>query len=397
MHEKDANILIKTLFFIAVLVLVSNSTVFAAAFWGRFTDPQDGKFDVSGWSEEEDEKAGGILPIPIIISEPALGGFGLGISLAYMQNKEPDEAEESVEPLAEEVRKKPPSVTGVAAAYTLNDSWFVAGGYSNNWMNDSLRYLGALGYAAFNLDFYGVGEDGLPSDTSIPFNIDGIVLFQDLAYRLFNSDIFLGAQYSIVSTEVTIDLSETIPGISPAQLDSSDGGAGPTLLYDSRDNTFTPNRGNKAGVSAIFHSPSIGGDFTYEMYAASWLTWFQVHPKVNLALRFEGDLAEGDTPFYALPFISLRGIPALRYQDEVVIVGEVEARYQASTRWSFIGFTGAGRVADTIGELGSATSRHTIGTGFRYYIARKFGLHSGVDVAWGPEKAYVYITVGSAW
>jgi len=50
-----------------------------------------------------------------------------------------------------------------------------------------------------------------------------------------------------------------------------------------------------------------------------------------------------------------------------------------------------------LGGCGSATSRHTIGTGFRYYIARKFGLHSGGDVAWGPERAYVYITVGGAW
>ena len=36
-------------------------------------------------------------------------------------------------------------------------------------------------------------------------------------------------------------------------------------------------------------------------------------------------------------------------------------------------------------------------TGFRYLIVRKFGLHSGVDVARGPEDTYLYIQIGSAW
>jgi hypothetical protein len=30
----------------------------------------------------------------------------------------------------------------------------------------------------------------------------------------------------------------------------------------------------------------------------------------------------GDVPFYQLPFIELRGIPAVRYQDENAAVGE---------------------------------------------------------------------------
>lgn len=33
----------------------------------------------------------------------------------------------------------------------------------------------------------------------------------------------------------------------------------------------------------------------------------------------------------------------------------------------------------------------------RYEIARRFGMQAGVDVAWGPEAAAFYITVGSAW
>ena len=37
------------------------------------------------------------------------------------------------------------------------------------------------------------------------------------------------------------------------------------------------------------------------------------------------------------------------------------------------------------------------GAGFRYLIARKLGLYTGIDVARGPETTAFYIQVGSAW
>ena len=98
-----------------------------------------------------------------------------------------------------------------------------------------------------------------------------------------------------------------------------------------------------------------------------------------------------------VPFIKLRGIPALRYQDDVAVMGEVEARWQFLSRWSILGFVGSGRVAESFSDLDIATSRSTFGAGFRYLIARKFGLHTGMDIARGPEKTYLYIQIGSAW
>ena len=37
------------------------------------------------------------------------------------------------------------------------------------------------------------------------------------------------------------------------------------------------------------------------------------------------------------------------------------------------------------------------GLGFRYRLARKLGLQSGIDIARGPEDTSIYLTVGSAW
>ncbi len=376
------------------LTLICTSPVFAESFWDRFKDPKDGKLDFSGWSEKEDETPGGFLPVPIIISEPALGGLGLGAAMVYMREKGPYENSEASSD--KEAKKRPPRISGVAGAYTLNDSWAVGVGHQDNWFNDSLRYSGGLGYASVNLDFYGIGQQQPPDESSIGFNIEGFFLLQDLKYRLLKTDFFLGTRFMFLRSETVFDISTT-PGIPGSQKDADDGGLGLTFGYDTRNNMFTPTRGSKVDLSAMFHSPSFGGDITYQSYKAAGLTWISIHPKVTLGLRLDARWANGDTPFYAVPYIQLRGIPALRYQDDIAVMGEVEATWQVFTRWSILGFVGSGRAADTLDQLGSAPGRNTFGAGFRYLIARKFGLHSGVDVARGPEDTYIYIQIDSAW
>ena len=45
----------------------------------------------------------------------------------------------------------------------------------------------------------------------------------------------------------------------------------------------------------------------------------------------------------------------------------------------------------------AATQNVASGGGFRYELARKFGLHAGIDVAHSPETTAVYFIVGNAW
>ncbi len=87
----------------------------------------------------------------------------------------------------------------------------------------------------------------------------------------------------------------------------------------------------------------------------------------------------------------------MRYQDNNVVVGELEGRYAINPRWSLIGFIGAGRTADSLNELRDAHTHGSVGGGFRYLLARRLGLLGGMDVARGPEEWAFYIQVGQAW
>jgi len=84
--------------------------------------------------------------------------------------------------------------------------------------------------------------------------------------------------------------------------------------------------------------------------------------------------------------------------DNAALLGEVELRYDLTKRWSLIGFAGLGRVAETFGDLGSADNHTAVGGGFRYLIARQYGIRMGVDLGYADDGDWtVYITLGTGW
>ena len=48
-------------------------------------------------------------------------------------------------------KKPPPTITGIAAAYTDSGTWAVGIGHSASWKKDKIRYSGVLGYANVKL------------------------------------------------------------------------------------------------------------------------------------------------------------------------------------------------------------------------------------------------------
>ena len=49
------------------------------------------------------------------------------------------------------------------------------------------------------------------------------------------------------------------------------------------------------------------------------------------------------------------------------------------------------------GDFSDGEVAWNAGAGFRYLLARLFGIRAGIDVARGPEDWALYIVVGSAW
>ena len=127
------------------------------------------------------------------------------------------------------------------------------------------------------------------------------------------------------------------------------------------------------------------------------LSFHQLHEKFVLGLRLDLSAIDGRAPFFAVPWVSLRGIPALRYQGDRVGVLEVEGRYNFTPRWALVGFAGTGKVNSDVPILDTEQSIYSYGLGGRYQIFQAQNVWVGIDVARGPEDAYWYIQVGHAW
>ena len=175
------------------------------------------------------------------------------------------------------------------------------------------------------------------------------------------------------------------------------GGLTPSITFDSRDNIFTPVRGSYVEASAGLFSKSLGGDDEFQRVRVLGMQFIPLHPKWTLGLRGEAAASFGDAPFYLRPYISLRGAPIMRYQGEETAQIEAELRWQFWKRFSLVGFVGGGAAWNDFEGFNETQTVLTGGTGFRYEIARKYGLHIGLDVAFGPDNTAVYLQLGSAW
>lgn len=350
-------------------------------------DSQDGMMDVS------DYLAGttGFLPVPVVITEPAVG-FGLGAVVAYFHPpKEIDTAEHD--------HRGPPSISAGLAAKTENGTNFYGGAHMGIWKDDHIRYTGALAKADVNLTTYTDDRaDGLSFDGGIDFNLAGDFFMQQIQFRLGESNWWLGGNYIFTAAENTFGSGELLPPeFSNPQFEFDLGGLGAYIEYDSRDSTFTASSGLSAKLQYRDYAEDWGSDFDYEVINGSLLHYTSIGDYSSIGVRLVAESANGNTPFFAYPFVSLRGIPAMRYQGDTVVTAEVEYLWGITPRWSLALFGGAGKTSDieAFGSKGETVG--TGGLGFRYRLARKLGLQAGVDVAHGPEGNSVYLTVGSAW
>jgi hypothetical protein len=375
-----------------IIVLLSWCVPLAAeeSFFDKFVDPTDGKVDMSEWLQG----VSGFLPVPIVISDPAVG-YGGGLALAFFHDPEGERPMPSEDPNAP--LRLPPSVSVVAGAYTENDSGLMGFGHVGSYREDTFRYTGFAGYADMNLKFYGGGDFDPVGDQSQFFNIEGVFLFQEAKFRIADTPFFVGGRYSFLTSNVDFQYDGAISGIPPDEVDITTGGLGLVINYDSRDNIVSPNKGHLAKLETMLYNEAFLGDFNYTKMKAASFSYWPLRPDLTLGVRLEGDFSSGDVPFFDLPFIQMRGIPALRYQGNQVLVGELEGRWDMTQRWSLVGFAGSGWTGDTIGDLPKSSAEVAGGGGFRYLIARRYNLRVGIDVAWGPENTVVYLGVGSSW
>ncbi len=350
-----------------------------------FKDSIDHKLDMSDWVLT----AHGFMPVPTIITEPAVGGFGGGLFAVFIKPNTP-----YIDTVKGQVVKTHAKATiyGVGGIYTINGTWALGAatqGVIKKWRS-VYRVVGA--YADANLTFYKQFQEA--GEQSFEFNMRVVPMYGQLLKEFGHSHWSAGANYLWLKTKLMRTNSEFH---EPEDVESTISLPGLVLDYDNRDNDFTPNKGLRWNTVLNTSAEWLGSDYTYYAVNSAVYTWIPVSDKIYSGYRAEYQQMWEDAPFFMLPYITLRGIPAARYQGWQTFVAETEWRWDFTKRWSMTGFGGAGKAIQKDYTFSESAWRWAGGMGGRYLIARKLKLRAGVDVARGPEEWAYYIVLGSYW
>lgn len=344
-----------------------------------FFDPEDGMFDASAWLDT----AYGFVPVPSLITEPAVGGIGgiLGLAFFGKRKKEKD---------------IPPNLFFVGAGYTANRSWFTGAGYRGFFDKGRLRVNGWGFYGQPNLDLYvqreHLGEISLHAEIKafgggarvmrklgrLPIYLGGMVSDKQLNLR-FSSDYTLRdlelPSFHVQQNQLLVKVSSEL---------------------DTRNNVFSPTDGSYLRFDAGYSMVRGQLPADYGMLYLAGHQFFDLN-RVVLGFRAVSNAVLGEDPFYLRPFVALRGVPIARYQGETTILLETEELLRLTERFGINVFGGWGKAMSPELSFSEAENAWNVGSGFRYLLARRYGLQMGLDVARGPEVWAWYVQFGSAW
>jgi hypothetical protein len=347
---------------------------------------------------KEDTKGPSFIPIPIFITEPAIG-YGLGAALAYFHPTKDGGAKGSLAPgltssTAADTGKRqkvPPTISGIAAAYTDKGTWGIGLGHSASWAKDTIRYSGIIGYANVVSEFWFLNQP-------FEFTLAGAVLTQDIKFRLGKGNFFLGGKLSWLDTDVKVKVDIAEVPIDLAEREVQDFGIALQAVYEGRDNMMTPNAGQSAQLTTWKYFESEIGDFDYLKIGLDVQSFHELaRKKLVLGLRLKIDAVDGEPPFWAYPWITIRGVAALRYQNERTAVIDSELRWNFAERWAAVAFIGTGATEGDAPQYVDERGITAGGIGGRYLYRPQDSLWVGVDLARGPEETIFYIQVGHAW
>jgi len=349
-----------------------------------FKDPEDGKFDVSEFLD----KPYGFIPVISPITQPAVG-YGAAAALVFVKRVKSEPGQPPIRP----------NIGAVGGAWTENGSKGYFGGVSNTWMNGKLRTVLGVGKGDVNLEFYGLEPGSRPGDDGIDYTINAKGGLAGVSYQLGESGWWVGARYLRGSADASLrfNSAEAINGLPDGDYELDLAAITPRLTLDTRNNTFTPTSGSFIDLTVPLYRETWGSDRDFTKGALTGMWFHPLNAAWYFGVRGTANTSSGGTPFYLQPGITLRGVEAIRYQGDDTAEMEAELRWQFNPRWSLVGFAGTGIARAERLDRKRSTTVVSGGGGFRYLVARRYGIHMGLDVGFGPDQAILYVVFGSAW
>jgi outer membrane protein assembly factor BamA len=324
----------------------------------------------------------GIYALPIPIVDPTIGnGLGVGVLTTFRLDEDDDIS--------------PRSTVALGAGYTDTDTYAAGAGTSLYLDEDRWRVNAIAGGANANLDFYGIGSSSLFKDHPLDFNIRGAFASGNVRGRVIDH-LYIGPLFKYLDSTASFDTALPAP-LQPDDLEFELVGAGLIAEYDSRDSTFAPHSGSYGELELTRFDKGLGSGFNFFGADGSLAHYLELTPGLVLAGQARVAAVDGDPPFFALPYITLRGFPGGKYLDESTWQVQAEARWRAFWRIGLVAFAGMGQTAPDFGDLDDADLLYSGGIGLRFVASEHERVNLSLDFAWASDDdTAFYVRIGEA-
>lgn len=337
--------------------------------------------------EDQKDHRGAFVAAPIPTSSPAIGS-GVTLMAGY------------IFPISKNDKISPPSVIGGVGLITNNGTNAWAAGTELYFKQDRYKVLTGYAHGDLNYDFYGTGSAAGNAGRAFGLNQVGDVYFGSVLRRLFYQ-FFIGPRFWFGSSTLAPQhWNENFPNLPPLHVKFTMRAIGFKVERDTTPNRFYPTKGSMLDFSADFFSQDLGGTFSFQTYRFSFDKFRSFGAKQVLAYNAYVCSTGGRAPFFGQCVFGmnneLRGYPAGRYIDQMMLATQLEYRRDLFWRFGAVVFGGVGEVGPTWGEFNATNLLPSGGAGVRFNVSTKYHVNLRADIAQGKDQHTFSMGLGEA-
>lgn len=284
----------------------------------------------------------------------------------------------------------PKSLSGLAAVYTTNNSYFIS--FFNRFF---------LKEDKWRITLYGVTGDNnsqffMENSEGSGFYDYGTetTVISSLVQRKISQGFYLGLGYSY-SNYYTVYEDDVQP---PNRTITN--GLEFSGLFDTRNAIYYPTQGVKAKLNWLTYQEWFGNDVSANKIKSEYNQYFSTHEGRDvIAARISGIFGLGDIAFEQQVTIGgkdIRGYSQGQFRGDGMMAVQGEYRYNFHPKMGLVGFAGLATIYGSETKSFDWDLYPGAGLGYRYKAFADVNFNIGLDAALGKDDWGIYFRIGEA-
>lgn len=316
---------------------------------------------------------------PLIYYSPETK-IGLGVANIYLFKADSTTRTSSIESVVVFTQKKQIIVEPVWTIFTKKERYLIRG---------------IAAYNKFPEFFYGIGAN---KTSTFKENIEyEYIKFNAQVLKKTLPKLFVGAQCQLYDT-YNIHYQENssiVPNSFFGYSSSFVSGLGLAMVYDSRDDINTPQKGIYAEFSNVVYGKYVGSQYQFNNYIVDLRHYKKITKQGVLATQLYANLNFGEVPFKQMGTFGgaflMRGYYNGRFRNNHSLALQTEYRHSiANTRWGFTLFAGAADVSNKITNFRLSDVKLAAGAGIRFRLFKNDRASIRIDGGLGYKSKGFY-------